>query len=93
MTSKQTEMKEGAPPYITPKSKEEFERNLLRKMSDIMKHWRNCRVPKCRRSRGCASSRLSCLRRNPAPAPAQEWGPHRGAASPRHSTAAAGVVE
>ncbi len=74
MTSKQkADMQDGAPPYITPKGKEEFERNLLRKMSDIMQHWRNCRVPKCRRGRGCASSRLFCLRRNPAPASAQEW--------------------
>ena len=42
MPSKQkSEVQDRAPPYVTPERKEEFERNLLRKISDIMQHWRN----------------------------------------------------
>lgn len=52
----------------TPHDIEETRRLLLRKMQDVLRVYRTCAAPVCRRARRCAHPALPCLREQ-APAP------------------------
>jgi len=49
-----------------PDDIEAFRAGLIRKIATILRDWRRCGEPSCRRARRCVSPRMSCARLAPA---------------------------
>ncbi len=57
---------EEPPKSEAPKSQNELRLSLVRKLAIVLDGWRACPERVCRRQRGCASPRLTCLQSEPA---------------------------